>query len=346
MSLDQLEHEISTFCSKLRRRQIIGAYHTSITALSLVQKYLKTIQFSDWNVLRKEFIIFGRRLTSAQPLELAIGNVIRRVLFLIRTFSKEQSTVRALSILSSTDPTDDVSPLTPRGLPRQIHETDYADFLVSVAELHEEITESYNDIRKQAKEHVHGKETIMVVGHSTTVYEFLTSVKDAICKVYVVERAPDYAGHRMALRLSNQGVSCTVVKDATTAALLPRVNKVIIGSHSVLADGGLLAPSGTGLIARLASHLSIPVICVCGTYKLSFLFVKDQHVKNMLLSPSMLVPLDSEVTLSDTTEVVNPLYEYVDPRNVDLYITNIGGHNPSEIYRLINQYYSNEDPIF
>lgn len=41
--------------------------------------------------------------------------------------------------------------------------------------------------------------------------------------------------------------------------MMSRVNKVIIGTHTVLANGGLRAASGIHVVALAAKHYSIPV---------------------------------------------------------------------------------------
>lgn len=45
------------------------------------------------------------------------------------------------------------------------------------------------------------------------------------------------------------------------------------------------------------------------------------------------------------TQVLNPAYDYIPPSLVDLYITNMGGLQPSYIYRLLAEYYHRDDLI-
>ncbi|CAN0259236.1 unnamed protein product, partial [Ectocarpus fasciculatus] len=42
-------------------------------------------------------------------------------------------------------------------------------------------------------------------------------------------------------------------------------------------------------------------------------------------------------------QVLNPAYDYIPPNLVDLYITNMGGLQPSYIYRLLAEYYHRDD---
>lgn len=41
--------------------------------------------------------------------------------------------------------------------------------------------------------------------------------------------------------------------------------------------------------------------------------------------------------------VVNPVFDHVEAELVDLYITNLGGHAPSYLYRIVADHYRVED---
>lgn len=42
-------------------------------------------------------------------------------------------------------------------------------------------------------------------------------------------------------------------------------------------------------------------------------------------------------------DVVNPFYDYISPDLISLFVTNLGGHAPSYIYRLLTENYDQED---
>lgn len=42
-------------------------------------------------------------------------------------------------------------------------------------------------------------------------------------------------------------------------------------------------------------------------------------------------------------ELVNPLWDYIPPNLVDVFITNVGEHPPSYVYRLIKENYAEQD---
>lgn len=59
-------------------------------------------------------------------------------------------------------------------------------------------------------------------------------------------------------------------------------------------------------------------------------------------SPSNILPDDAPVIL-DNVEVHVPLYDYIPPELIHLYITNDGSHQPSYIYRLLNEFFHPND---
>ena len=64
----------------------------------------------------------------------------------------------------------------------------------------------------------------------------------------------------MASDLAEARISTTLIPDSAIFAMMARVNKVIIGTHSVMANGGLKAVCGTHTLALAAKHYSVPVI--------------------------------------------------------------------------------------
>ena len=136
------------------------------------------------------------------------------------------------------------------------------------------------DISAQALEHIHANEIIMTIGYSKTVFAFLkTAAKDRVFQVIVAECAPFYhvnekfclkckfllnldlsQGHKMAADLAKAKISTTLISDSAIFAMMARVNKVITGTHSVMANGGLKAVCGAHTLALAAKHYSVPVI--------------------------------------------------------------------------------------
>ncbi len=74
-------------------------------------------------------------------------------------------------------------------------------------------------------------------------------------------RASSLQGREMAERLEadSKNLSVSKVEDWSVFAKMSQVTKVILGAHSVLADGGFIGPSGVYSLALTARYYSVPV---------------------------------------------------------------------------------------
>eukprot|EP00466_Bigelowiella_natans_P002750 jgi/Bigna1/86521/estExt_fgenesh1_pg.C_110095 len=192
-------------------------------------------------------------------------------------------------------------------------------------------------------EHIHAKDVILTVGMSTTVMHFLSEAAklEREFEVIVAESAPAYDGHQMAKELAKKNIETTLVTDSAVFAMMGIVNKVIIGSHLVLANGGLISRSGCHMVAAAAHHHSVPVVCVTGLYKLCPLYGFDQDSFNDFKYPGEILKFQEK--FAEKVNVQNPGHDYIPPELVSLLITNFGGNSPSYVYRLLTEYYDVED---
>ncbi len=60
-------------------------------------------------------------------------------------------------------------------------------------------------------------------------------------------------------RLAKSKIQTRLIADSAIFAVMGRVNKVIIGTHTVMANGGLRAVCGTHAVALAAKHFSVSV---------------------------------------------------------------------------------------
>jgi translation initiation factor eIF-2B subunit beta len=160
-----------------------------------------------------------------------------------------------------------------------------------------------------------------------------------------------YNGHDMARSLASVGISTFLVPDSSIYALMSRVNKVIIGAHAILANGGMFAATGALLAATAARAHSTPVVVCAGQFKLTPLWnLFHEYGALDFADPSSVLGFE-EGHLVDKVDVLNPYFDYVQPELIDVYITNeyvplrlpsawytclsvfSGDHPPSSIYR-------------
>jgi len=218
-----------------------------------------------------------------------------------------------------------------------------------------EIQNTYTSIEEYSVEHIHSNELILTYGYSKTVLHFLRyAAKYRSFEVFVCESAPGLSGQSMAHDLvkecekhkNDKIKSVTLIPDSAIFAIMSRVNKVIIGTHAVFANGGLLAHSGTHGLALAAQFYSVPLVVVTGLYKLSTVYAYDQDTLNEHDAPSKLIKFEEQTAynLSDgNVSIQNPVFDYIKPENVEIFLTNAGGHAPSYMYRLLSEYYDTTD---
>ncbi|OLY85738.1 Translation initiation factor eIF-2B subunit beta [Smittium mucronatum] len=155
----------------------------------------------------------------------------------------------------------------------------------------EELENTRQNIASHAMDHIHSNEIIMTCGHSKTVEMYLKhAARKRRFMVIITESAPSYRGHTLAKSLSGPNIEAIVIPDAAIFAMMSRVNKVILGTHTIMANGGLISDAGTQMVATAAKYHSIPVVVCAGLYKLSPIFPFDQDRFNTLESPDGIFP--------------------------------------------------------
>ncbi|KAF2635933.1 translation initiation factor eIF-2B subunit beta [Massarina eburnea CBS 473.64] len=456
------EHSVDHLIALLKRRQIRNSRPCAVATTALIEKVVGEFKGHDAMKLLDRVRSVGRRLTAAQPREVVVGNIVRRVLGLIREVVEDNvggdligtsetgrstptqhdhgfrpplnSSISSFSPLrhAAVEPMDaslyasDMSdsgelsrrppllsshtsyaptssaPLvnslfglfsqpvdsstnvsTPTGqaspdgkgahslnldrlteLNRSQHFDLKGEVMNGIQELQEELEQSDKQIADLAHEHIHANEIILTHTASTTVQKFLT--KAAKNRKFTVVHAETYphdntATHEVLLTgrkqggkaqdeddkwkcLTELGIPVYVIPDSHVFAIMSRVNKVILATHTVLANGGLVAAAGAHLIAQAAKSHQTPVVVLSGVYKLSPVYPFDLDELIEYGDAGAVVPYE-DGEFVDKVDVEHPLYDYVPADLVDLYITNLGGHAPSFLYRIVADHYRTEDVV-
>lgn len=208
-----------------------------------------------------------------------------------------------------------------------------------------DIEYSVNNLAKQALDHIHANETILTLGYSYTVEQFFkyAAGKKRQFHVFILEHAPFFTGHKMAANLAEANIPVTVVTDSAVFAIMARVNKIVIGTRSLLANGGLTAKSGTYNLALAAKNYNVPLLVCAATYKFSPTYLPsfDPVICNTFPSPENILKYQS--MYQSSLDIVVPMHDYVPPELVTLIIGSGMGNAPSYVYRIVSELYSAED---
>ncbi|KAF3422076.1 hypothetical protein E2986_06880 [Frieseomelitta varia] len=346
MNLSDLTSNEMKFHDILYFSGVKRTYNTVVATILVLKNIISNEEWTTAknliNIIRRN----GKYLVEAIPLEFCIGNMVRRTLQIIRE--------EYIELKNNTEETD---------IQESLHKILTAegdqkvDFNISIPSLKSVIIEHINEfeveletcaenITQQASEHIHSNEIIMTIGKSTLVEEFFKKAAETRAfEVIVAEGGPSLTGHDMAVNLSKAKIKTTLISDVAIFAMMSRVNKVIIGTHSVMANGGLRAISGSHTVAQAAKHYSVPVMVLLPLYKLSplYLYSHEQDGFNNHVSPLQGVIDGANVSLLERIHVYNPVFDYVPPELVTLFISNTGGNAPSYIYRLLSELYHPDD---
>ncbi|KAI9829381.1 MAG: GCD complex subunit gcd7 [Phylliscum demangeonii] len=261
--------------------------------------------------------------------------------------SKRNLTAQHLSMLSTTAQRD----LKP-------------DIIGGIEEIVDELDQVDDQIAAFALDHIHSNEIILTHNSSATVQKFLLKAAakrkftvvhaeafpndhDATYSVVTGRRGLNVDGDALdadafTKPLTAAGVTVVLIPDSAVFALMSRVNKVILGTHAVLANGALVAAAGARMIAQAARTHRTPVVIVSGIYKLSPEHPFDVDGLIEYGDAGKVFGYD-DGEMVERVDVENPLYDFVPAELVNLYITNLGGHAPSYLYRIVADHYRIED---
>ncbi|KAL8802559.1 MAG: hypothetical protein Q9182_003724 [Xanthomendoza sp. 2 TL-2023] len=441
-----VETSIEQLVSLLKRRQIRNSQPCAIATAHLLRRVLRAVRVADIAKLLERVQQVGQRLIAAQPRELAIGNVVRRVLGLIRDEAEENRDGEVLAAVDmgresctaavnarrdgtseSTDTLDsrhnrDTGPLpkeTSNERPPVLnHQTSYAastkgsavpslfsfapskvasplstpgtqtpgsespvvapvvstadtthDLIAEVVEGVQEVIDELNQADDQiagyALDHIHTGEVVLTHTPSMTVQKFF--LKAAAKRKFTVVYAETFPiGHQAAhvtgitddggdevegnserflKSMTMAGVTVLLVPFSAVFALMSRINKVVLDTHVVSANGGLVAAAGAKIICKAANVHHTPVVVLSGVYKLSPVYPFNVGALIGFGDPKDVIG-SQHGGLTQKVNIENPLFDYVPANLVDLYITNLGGHAPSYLYRIVADHYRSEDLHF
>lgn len=359
----------------LKRPHIWGARRCAIATAHLLINVVAEHKPKDAEDLLQHVRSIGRRLVTAQPRELTIGNVVRRVLGLIREASEEQSKEESQQHLRQTNGTERTS--SSKKPISSIKE----DVLDGMRELLDELDQADKQIAEYATDQIHPEEVVLTYGASLTVQKFLLDAskrrKFTVIQVEAypneyqgvhstlikgaVRNAEDNAGGEFRLKsLSAAGLNVICIPDAAVFTVMSKVHKVLLPAQAILSNGGCVVTAGARMVAEAAKLHRIPVLTLGAIYRLSPSFPYDSGNLISLGDPGKALSYGDGELMQDV-EIVNATQEYLSPELIDIIVTNMhvypeslntvrnadndfsGGFAPSFMYRIAADHYRPQD---
>jgi translation initiation factor eIF-2B subunit beta len=207
-------------------------------------------------------------------------------------------------------------------------------------ELQGGLENAYTTFAKLAKDFLVSSEVVLTLGVSRSVVAFLSKHRPRPT-VVVLERAPEYDGWTVAKNLERVGAEVIVIPDSAIFAILPKITKVIVSAHAVLANGGIVSYSLTNSIALAAKHHSKPFIALYWRLKLSKTMPGPRKVFTSIMKPVHLLQVDDQNMVNSVG--INPDGDYVPPELITVLINGDLSHCPGDVFSLVQGGYYSED---
>ena len=378
-AISMLEHLplADEFRKKIRKKEYSSSTLVSIETAKLLKDI---IQYSIDNklVTYHEDLLnlikhLGRSFIAMDQLQFSIGNIVKRILFIIReevdkltsfrennldskSNLKKLSNVTSLNLLTDYKNIKMMTRKDSKVEEEQEKKVSLSNIekitpemknniLLNIEDLISELDLTTELINAKTNKHINENEIILTANHSDQLEDFFIECsKTTKFKVYIAESSPSLNGFIQAKNLIKKGIDTTIIEDTEIYSIIPKITKVIIGTRAIVANGGLISYNGVYNICLFANMFNIPVIVVGGSFKLTPLYIFGHDTYNEFLSPDVIFGKDINFQGDISNIRFNtPGYDYVPPELITIYVTNYGSQNPANIYRLFMEFYSQED---
>ncbi|CAF1079579.1 unnamed protein product [Adineta steineri] len=375
-----VEIEIDRFCNNVKQSTYTRSVDLALATILILKKLIGESKWSNASELITMIRSQAHRLNEGQPVDSITFNITRRILKIIREVSvriihgknegsdisltlqavlNDRATMLTMNDDEYENPDDNLQLKKKQQVQADLTESmpiNSIESEVSMQILKPELMDDLNwyatdvelsvqNLAQQALAHIHANEIILTLGYSYTVERFFkyAAAKKRQFHVFILEHAPFFTGHKMAINLSQANIPVTVVTDSAVFAIMARVNKILIGTRSLLANGGLTAKSGTYNLALAAKNYNVPLLVCAPTYKFSPTYLPsfDPVMCNSFPSPENILSYES--LFQSSLDIVVPMHDYVPPELVTLIIGSGMGNAPSYVYRIVSELYSAED---
>ncbi len=184
-------------------------------------------------------------------------------------------------------------------------------------------------------------DTIMTHSYSRVVLQAMRYVvsEGKRIRVIVTESRPGDEGHKMAEDIASLGIETVLIVDSAARYFMKEVDKVLIGSEAVAANGAVINKVGTSQIALAAHEARVRVFVAAITWKISPETVFGELVRIAEKRPESFIPPEKLSMWAGKVEVHAPLYDVTPPEYIDAIITERGLVAPQAIIFIVRELY-------
>eukprot|EP01102_Stenamoeba_stenopodia_P001437 TRINITY_DN11250_c0_g1_i1.p1 TRINITY_DN11250_c0_g1~~TRINITY_DN11250_c0_g1_i1.p1 ORF type:complete len:511 (-),score=129.22 TRINITY_DN11250_c0_g1_i1:38-1570(-) len=227
-------------------------------------------------------------------------------------------------------------------------ESEAKEFLLESIDsfINERITVADKVISQHSVSKIEDGDVILTLARSSVVEESLKKAFDEgkSFRVIIADSHPFKEGKKLLDNLVKHGIECTYILFNALSYVIKEVSKVLIGAHTLLANGNVISRAGTAVVAMMAHAKNVPVIVLCESYKFCDLAQLDSICSNELWNPDDLVEKsNSEGPLKNWREqsnlkLLNLVYDLTPMSFVSLVITDVGLIPPTSVPVVLREY--------
>uniref|UniRef100_A0A7C1CCJ8 Translation initiation factor eIF2B subunit delta n=1 Tax=Thermofilum adornatum TaxID=1365176 RepID=A0A7C1CCJ8_9CREN len=202
------------------------------------------------------------------------------------------------------------------------------DFIASYENTRQAIVKKiFSDIEESstiASRRLASNDTVMTNSYSLFVKRTIEKAVEEgkKIKVYVTESRPTGEGVKFAAELSDKGIETYLIVDSAVRFFMKEVDKVLLSSEAISANGAVVNKIGTSLIALAAHEARVRVYVVSSTFKFSPETLVGELVEIPEIEISEYMPEGWEKLKA--LKPKSPLFDVTPPSYIDAIITEKG----------------------
>ena len=187
-----------------------------------------------------------------------------------------------------------------------------------------------------AKVHVNEGETILVFSQSKLIEQFISSCfEDKNIFLIIVEN--EFSDRK---KIKEKAERVLYVTQNSVFSLMPKINKIFMDCHSLMADGAIIGEAGAFNIALIAKEFAVPLYILSPIYKFTPLYAFAQDTFNERVKPQTIF---NEAEGVENLDIVVERYNLVPSEYAVMIVTENGEYSTDYIYRVFSEYYADSD---
>ena len=293
----RFDPKIVEIAEKIRSMEIRGAGKIARSAVKCLEFATRSSKSRDPQSFFKELLETAKYLNSTRPTAVSLPNSLRYVLLRVK---------KAIDSGISLDCVKEIA-------------------IESCKKFISNSLEAVNRIGEIGMKRISDGDVILTHCHSTAAVSILVkaykSGKDI--KVISTETRPRFQGRITAKILSSYGIPVTMIVDSAARFVMNRVDKVVVGSDAIAANGAVVNKIGTSMIALAAHEARVRVLVAAETYKFSPETMLGGLITIEERDKSEVVPLEY-LKENPNINVLNPAFDITPPEYVDIIVTERG----------------------